>query len=396
MQDKLTENTVETENVESTEVKPTAVAAEAQETSEPIEAIEAEATETEAEAETEDTAAEGELEATVSEDEPEEEALAGAGSESLKDHHHHKAKKGPQGPKHFGFVAIVGRPNVGKSTLMNHLIGQKISITSRKPQTTRNRVLGIDTDGLYQTVYVDTPGLHRIEKRAINRLMNRAAESSLGDVELIMWVVDATSWTEDDEMVCAKLKNATAPVVLVINKVDKLDDKDKVLPLIAKLKDQLEFKEIVPVSALRAKNLGVLKRLIKEHLPVGEHCYSEDSVTDRSLRFMCAEIIREKLMRQMGDELPYAASVEIEEYREDEKHITHISAAILVERQGQKKMVIGAGGSRIKLIGTEARHDIEKLIEGKVFLSLFVKVKAGWADDERALKSLGYADFEQR
>ena len=396
MQDKLPENTVETEKVESTEVKPAAVAAEAQETSEPIEAIEAEATETEAEAETEDAAAEGELEATVSEDEPEEEALAGAGSESLKDHHHHKAKKGPQGPKHFGFVAIVGRPNVGKSTLMNHLIGQKISITSRKPQTTRNRVLGIDTDGLYQTVYVDTPGLHRIEKRAINRLMNRAAESSLGDVELIMWVVDATSWTEDDEMVCAKLKNATAPVVLVINKVDKLDDKDKVLPLIAKLKDQLEFKEIVPVSALRAKNLGVLKRLIKEHLPVGEHCYSEDSVTDRSLRFMCAEIIREKLMRQMGDELPYAASVEIEEYREDEKHITHISAAILVERQGQKKMVIGAGGSRIKLIGTEARHDIEKLIEGKVFLALFVKVKAGWADDERALKSLGYADFEQR
>ena len=396
MQDKLTENTVETEKVESTEVKPAAVAAEPQETSEPIEAIEAEATETEAEAETEDTAAEGELEATASEDEPKEEALAGAGSESLKDHHHHKAKKGPQGPKHFGFVAIVGRPNVGKSTLMNHLIGQKISITSRKPQTTRNRVLGIDTDGLYQTVYVDTPGLHRIEKRAINRLMNRAAESSLGDVELIMWVVDATSWTEDDEMVCAKLKNATAPVVLVINKVDKLDDKDKVLPLIAKLKDQLEFKEIVPVSALRAKNLGVLKRLIKEHLPVGEHCYSEDSVTDRSLRFMCAEIIREKLMRQMGDELPYAASVEIEEYREDEKHITHISAAILVERQGQKKMVIGAGGSRIKLIGTEARHDIEKLIEGKVFLSLFVKVKAGWADDERALKSLGYADFEQR
>lgn len=396
MQDKLPENTVETEKVESTEVKPAAVAAEAQETSEPIEAIEAEATETEIEAETEDTAAEGELEVTVSEDEPEEDALAGAGSESLKDHHHHKAKKGPQGPKHFGFVAIVGRPNVGKSTLMNHLIGQKISITSRKPQTTRNRVLGIDTDGLYQTVYVDTPGLHRIEKRAINRLMNRAAESSLGDVELIMWVVDATSWTEDDEMVCAKLKNATAPVVLVINKVDKLDDKDKVLPLIAKLKDQLEFKEIVPVSALRAKNLGVLKRLIKEHLPVGEHCYSEDSVTDRSLRFMCAEIIREKLMRQMGDELPYAASVEIEEYREDEKHITHISAAILVERQGQKKMVIGAGGSRIKLIGTEARHDIEKLIEGKVFLSLFVKVKAGWADDERALKSLGYADFEQR
>lgn len=297
---------------------------------------------------------------------------------------------------HFGFVAIVGRPNVGKSTLMNHMLGQKISITSRKPQTTRNRVLGIDTDGAYQIVYVDTPGLHRIEKRAINHLMNRAAESALGDVELILWVVDATSWTEDDDMVCHKLQNARAPVVLVINKVDRINDKDALLPLIAKLKDKREFEDIIPVSALRAKNLKALKRLIKSHLPEGEHCYSDDSVTDRSVRFMCAEIIREKLMRQMGDELPYSVSVEIEEFREDEKHITHISAAILVERNGQKKMVIGAGGSRIKLIGTEARHDIERMIDSKVFLSLFVKVKAGWADDERALKSLGYADFEQR
>jgi len=298
------------------------------------------------------------------------------------------------GEPHFGFVAIVGRPNVGKSTLMNHLIGQKISITSRKPQTTRNRVLGIDTDGAYQTVYVDTPGLHKAEKHAINRLMNRAAESSLGDVELILWVVDATSWTDDDDMVGAKLKNVAAPVVLVINKVDKIADKDKLLPLIAKLKDQLEFKDIVPVSALKASNLKVLKQMIRDSLPVAEHCYAEDSVTDRSMRFMAAEIIREKLMRQMGDELPYAATVEIESYKPDDKGTIHIHAAILVERDGQKKMVIGAKGSRIKLIGTEARRDIERLIEAKVFLSLFVKVKAGWADDERALKSLGYADFE--
>lgn len=296
----------------------------------------------------------------------------------------------------FGFVAIVGRPNVGKSTLMNHLIGQKISITSRKPQTTRNRVLGIDTDGIYQTVYVDTPGLHREEKRAINRLMNRAAESSLGDVELILWVVDATYWTDDDEMVFQKLQKADAPVVLVINKVDKLDDKEKLLPLIEKLKDRLNFKDIIPVSALKGNNLHVLKQMIKDALPEGPHYYSDDSVTDRSMRFLVAEIIREKLMRQMGEELPYSATVEIEKYTTDEKGVTFIHATILVERQGQKKMVVGAGGSRIKRIGSEARVDIERLIDGKVYLELFVKVKAGWSDDERALKSLGLADFDAK
>ena len=296
----------------------------------------------------------------------------------------------------FGFVAIVGRPNVGKSTLMNHLVGQKVSITSRKPQTTRNRVLGIMTEGEDQVVFVDTPGLHKEEKRAINRLMNRAAESSLGDVELILWVVDATYWTDDDELVRTKLMEVTAPVVLIINKVDKLDDKEKLLPLIERLKDSLNFKDIIPVSALKGNNLQVLKKLLSDSIPEGAHLYDDDSITDRSMRFMVAEIIREKLMRQMGDELPYSASVEIEKYEVDEKGTTRIHATILVERDGQKKMVIGAGGSRIKLIGSEARHDIEKLVEGKVYLALFVKVKAGWADDERALKSLGYADFEDK
>lgn len=295
----------------------------------------------------------------------------------------------------FGFVALIGRPNVGKSTLMNHLIGQKVSITSRRPQTTRNRVLGIDTQGEYQAVFVDTPGLHKEEKRAINRLMNRAAESALGDVELILLVVDATLWTDDDEMVFSKIENTKVPVVLVINKIDKLHDKATLLPLIERLSKRVIFKAIVPVSALRSTNLDDLKQLVFESLPEGPHCFSEDSITDRSSRFMAAELIREKLMRQMGDELPYSATVEIEEFKEEE-NLLRISAVILVERAGQKKMVIGAGGSRIKRIGTDARIDMEKLFGSKVFLNLFVKVKAGWADDERALKSLGYADFEDK
>ena len=295
----------------------------------------------------------------------------------------------------FGFVALIGRPNVGKSTLMNHLIGQKVSITSRRPQTTRNRVLGIDTQGEYQAVFVDTPGLHKEEKRAINRLMNRAAESALGDVELILLVVDATLWTDDDEMVFSKIENTNVPVVLVINKIDKVHDKATLLPLIERLSKRVSFKAIVPVSALRSTNLDELKKLVFESLPEGPHCFSEDSITDRSSRFMAAELIREKLMRQMGDELPYSATVEIEEFKEEE-NLLRISAVILVERAGQKKMVIGAGGSRIKRIGTDARIDMEKLFDRKVFLNLFVKVKAGWADDERALKSLGYADFEDK
>ncbi len=295
----------------------------------------------------------------------------------------------------FGFVGIIGRPNVGKSTLMNHLLGQKISITSRRPQTTRNRVVGIDTDGIYQTVYVDTPGLHKEEKRAINRLMNRAAESALGDVELILLVVDATSWTEDDEMVFSKVEKVKQDVVLVLNKIDKIADKSTLLPLIERLSKRVSFKDIIPVSALKNDNLDNLKTIIRNSLPDGIHCFPDDSITDRSSRFMAAELIREKLMRQMGQELPYSVTVEIEEFKEEE-NLLRISAVILVERSGQKKMVIGNNGSRIKKIGTDARIDMEKLFDTKVFLHIFVKVKAGWADDDRALKSLGYADFEDR
>lgn len=194
---------------------------------------------------------------------------------------------------HFGFVAIIGRPNVGKSTLMNHLIGQKISITSRKPQTTRNRVMGIDTEGEYQAVYVDTPGLHREEKKAINHLMNRAAESALGDVELVLMVIDPNRWTDDDEMAFHRVKQSGAPVVLVINKVDTIADKETLLPLIDRLSKSITFKDIVPVSALRGTNLHILKQLIHDALPEGDHMFPDDSITDRSSRFLAAEIVRE-------------------------------------------------------------------------------------------------------
>ena len=299
---------------------------------------------------------------------------------------------------HFGFVAIIGRPNVGKSTLMNHLIGQKISITSRKPQTTRNRILGIDTDGEYQAAYVDTPGLHRQEARAINHLMNRAAESALGDVDLVLLVVDPFVWNDDDEMAFARVRQANkagCPTVLILNKLDQVGDKKKLLPVIEKISEKLNFEAVIPVSALKGVNLPEVKKIIKDYLPEGEHLFDDDSVTDRSQRFLAAEIVREKLMRQMGDELPYSATVEIEEFREDGE-LLRISAAILVERDGQKKMVIGAGGQRVKKIGSEARIDMERLFDSKVFLKLFVKVKAGWADDKRALKSLGYDDFGVR
>jgi len=276
---------------------------------------------------------------------------------------------------------------------MNHLIGQKISITSRKPQTTRNRVLGIDTEGEYQVVYVDTPGLHREEKKAINHLMNRAAESALGDVELVIMVVDPSHWTDDDEMALHRVKNSGVPVVLAINKVDTVGDKEQLLPLIDKLSKVITFKDIVPISALRGTNLDILKNIIKGSLSEGEHLFPDDSITDRSSRFLAAEIVREKLMRQMGDELPYSSTVEVEDFKEEEG-IIRIFATILVERDGQKKMVVGAGGSRIKKIGTEARKDMERLFDSKVFLKLFVKIKAGWSDDARALKSLGYDDFE--
>ena len=291
-----------------------------------------------------------------------------------------------------GFVAIVGRPNVGKSTLLNKLLGQKVSITSRKPQTTRHRILGIDTQGAYQTIFVDTPGLHIEEKRAINRLMNRAATSSLGDVEMVVFVVDGTQWTADDDMVLNKLRYMQCPVVLAVNKVDVIKDKEILLPHLQMLAQKGNFAEILPISAEKGTNVDKIRDMAKRLLPEGQHYFPDDYITDRSSRFMASEIIREKLMRFTGEELPYSVTVEIERFKVEDDGLFHINALILVEREGQKKMVIGNKGEKLKVIGTEARLDMERLFGQRVFLELWVKVKSGWADDERALRSLGYGD----
>ncbi|HWV16855.1 MAG TPA: GTPase Era [Cellvibrio sp.] len=291
-----------------------------------------------------------------------------------------------------GYVAIVGRPNVGKSTLLNHMLGQKISITSRKPQTTRNNVVGIKTEGDVQIIFVDTPGLHLGQQKAINRYMNRAASTAMKDVDVVVFMVDRFIWTEEDEAVAKQLDHVRCPIILAVNKVDQIDDKEALLPHLQKLAEKLNVAEIIPLSALRDINLDRLESLLVERLPAAVHLYPEDQITDRSSRFMAAEIVREKITRQLGDELPYQMAVEIEEFKQ-EGNLLNISALILVERDGQKKILIGDKGERMKLIGQQARMDMEKLFDMKIMLKLWVKVKSGWSDDERALRSLGYNDF---
>ncbi|ROQ20516.1 MULTISPECIES: GTPase Era [Marinimicrobium] len=291
-----------------------------------------------------------------------------------------------------GYVAIVGRPNVGKSTLLNHMLGQKVSITSRKPQTTRNNVQGIKTEGDTQIVFVDTPGLHRAETKAINRYMNQAATTAIKDVDVVIFLVDRLAWTEEDEMVAQRLENLSCPLILAINKVDKIEQKDTLLPHLQKLSERFPKAEMIPLSALRNTNLDRLEDLIVERLPEGIHLFPEDQLTDKSSRFMAAEMVREKITRQLGDELPYQMAVEIEEFKDDGR-ILHISAVVLVERDGQKRILIGDRGERIKQIGQQARLDMEKLFDQKVMLKLWVKVKSGWSDDSRALRSLGYDDL---
>ncbi len=291
-----------------------------------------------------------------------------------------------------GLVAIVGRPNVGKSTLLNRLLGQKVSITSRKPQTTRHRILGIDTEENCQAVYVDTPGLHQEEKRAINRFMNRAASSSLAEVGLVLMVVEGTRWTNDDQMVLEKVKQSGLPAYLIVNKVDKVEDKEALMQQLQVLAEKHAFEHIVPVSAKQGKMVDDLRTLVMDSLPESEFYFPDDYITDRSSRFMAAEIIREKLMRFTGDELPYSTTVEIEQFKMTENGVYRISGLILVERETQKRMVIGKKGQHLKTIGEHARKDMENLFDTKVFLELWVKVKQGWADDERALRSLGYGD----
>jgi GTPase len=294
-------------------------------------------------------------------------------------------------PRRCGYVAIVGRPNVGKSTLLNHILGQKISITSRKPQTTRHQVLGIKTQDNHQIIFVDTPGLHMNADKAINRYMNRAASSAIRDVDLVVFVVDRTAWTEEDAFVLQQIQQAGLPAMLVLNKVDLLADKAELLPHLQILAQKANFAAILPVSALRQHNVDALEDQILKFLPEAEYFFPADQITDRSQRFLAAEIVREKIMRQLGDELPYAITVEIEEFAQ-EGEMLHISAIIFVERKGQKKILIGDKGSRLRSIGSDARVDMESLFDSRVMLRLWVKVKSGWSDDERALRSLGYDD----
>ncbi len=290
-----------------------------------------------------------------------------------------------------GYVAIIGRPNVGKSTLLNHILGQKLCITSRKPQTTRHTLLGIKTEADLQMIFVDTPGIHTNQERAINRVMNRSAASVISDVDVLVFVVDRFEWSEADEYVAKYLSNSTVPVIVAVNKVDMIEDKEALLPHLKFLETKVNAADLIPLSALRRTNLDELEEKIKTYMPERMHMFPEDQITDRSERFLAAEIVREKIMRQLGAEVPYQVTVEIEEFRA-EKKVTHISALILVERDGQKKIIIGSNGERIKKIGEQARADIESLLDCKVMLRTWVKVRSGWSDDERALRSLGYMD----
>jgi len=288
-----------------------------------------------------------------------------------------------------GYVALVGRPNVGKSTLLNHLLGQKISITSRRPQTTRHRIHGIKTSEIGQAVFVDTPGIHASQKRAMNRYLNKTAGSVFQDVDVIVWLVDRTAWVSEDELVLERIKASGVPVILAINKVDRIEDKDQLLPFLQEANESHEFAALMPISALRGTNLEELEQTIMSLLPEGELIFPEDQVTDRSSRFLAAEIIREKLLRTLGQEVPHAITVEIEQFK-TEDNLIRISALIWVERDGQKAIVIGHKGEVLKKVGERSRLDMERLFESKVFLQLWVKVKEGWSDDERALRSLGY------
>lgn len=293
------------------------------------------------------------------------------------------------GDFHCGYIALVGRPNVGKSTLLNRILGQKISITSRRPQTTRHRVLGIKSQPTAQFIYVDTPGIHAFSGRAMNRHMNRTASSVLLDVDVVVFLVDGLHWTADDDLVLEKLGQITSPVILAVNKIDLLGRREELLPALQALSEKYHFEHVIPISASKGDNIDELEAAIERLIPEAPPLFPEDQVTDRSVRFLAAELVREKLFRKLGKELPYGLTVEIEQFKSDE-NITHIHALIWVERKSQKYIAIGKQGRVLKEVGIEARRDIEVLIDGKVNLKLWVKVKEGWADDERALHSLGY------
>ncbi len=288
-----------------------------------------------------------------------------------------------------GYIALIGRPNVGKSTLLNRILHQKLSITSSKPQTTRHRILGICTEGDAQFVYVDTPGIHQGSKKVMNRMMNKTALSVLNDVDVVAFVVDGTHWQDEDEYILSLIKTTTVPCFLVVNKVDKLADKMQLLPWMDAISQRHAFTAIIPLSAKTGSGVETLHHTLQTHLPEGPHLFDEDQLTDRSTRFLCAELLREKVFRLCGQELPYAATVDIEAFKEEDK-IIRICALILVEKESHKRMLIGNKGSKLKEMATAARMDMERLLQKPVFLQCWCKVKTGWSNSDRVLKQLGF------
>ncbi|WP_029407363.1 GTPase Era [Thiomicrorhabdus sp. Milos-T2] len=292
-----------------------------------------------------------------------------------------------------GFAAVIGRPNVGKSTIMNEMLGQKLSITSHKPQTTRHRIHGIYTTAEHQIIYVDTPGMHLGGEKSINDYMNRTANSAFADVDVILFVVEAGKWTKEDDAVAKKLACIDVPVVVLMNKIDNYKNKEDLFPFLQKVGERVKMDTLIPISAYKKSGLDLIKKEVLKYLPHQDKIFPEEYVTDRSQRFLAAEIIREKLMRTLGEEVPYGSTVEIEQFKYDEEEERWlINALILVERKGQKQIVIGKKGELIKQMGIQARKDLITLLDGRVHLELWVKIKENWSDNARALASLGYDD----
>lgn len=290
-----------------------------------------------------------------------------------------------------GFVALIGRPNSGKSTLLNRLVGYKVSITSRRPQTTRHRILGIKTGEREQVVYVDTPGLHANEGNMMSRYLNRAASGSLEGVDCVLLLITATGWQAQDEPALTHACRQSCPVILVINKIDKQKDRAKLLPVIEQSREKMSFADIIPLSAHTGSGVDDLEHTIRRYLPAHAPYFPADQLSDRNDRFMAAELVREQIFRLLGKEVPYATAVEIQEFKHEPK-IIRIEATIWVEKDGQKAIVIGKQGERMKEIGRNARLAMQTAFASKVYLGLWVKVRVGWSDDARVLRSLGYGD----
>lgn len=290
---------------------------------------------------------------------------------------------------HCGYIALIGRPNVGKSTLLNRILQQKLSITSRKPQTTRHSIIGIRSEEDYQFVFVDTPGIHQGSKKAMNRIMNKTAQSVLRDVDVVVFLVDSMQWKAEDDYVLHLIKAVQVPCILAVNKVDKIADKSQLLPWLENVGQKHDFAAMIPLSAKTGVQVDSLLARLPAYMPEGPHLFPDDQITDRPTRFLCAELLREKIFRRCGQELPYSTTVDIESFQE-EGNLIRIHALILVDRDNHKRMIIGDKGSKLKEMASSARMDMEQLLGKKVFLQCWCKVKSGWSDDERLLKQLGY------